>query len=32
MTVLHCGDPHGRFGHILRAAAELQPPSFCWAT
>ena len=23
--VLYCGDPHGRFGHIARAAKELQP-------
>lgn len=25
MTVLYCGDPHGQFGHTLRAAAALHP-------
>jgi len=25
MSVLFCGDPHGQFRHILRAAAELNP-------
>ena len=25
VPVLYCGDPHGRFGHILAAAAALQP-------
>lgn len=24
-VVLYCGDPHGQFRHILRAAAELNP-------
>ena len=25
VPVLYCGDPHGRFGHILEAAAALKP-------
>ena len=25
MSTLYCGDPHGQFHHILRAAAELNP-------
>ena len=25
MSVLYCGDPHGQYRHILRAAAELNP-------
>ena len=25
MTILYCGDPHGRFDHILQAAADEKP-------